>query len=78
MLLALQLIKMPFSQPENGIFCFENAVHLTSMCIMRFLSALDANDDAEVRQGGGEGQGEVKKVHHLWCGLKSEISEFSP
>lgn len=27
---------------------------------MRLQSALDANDDAEVRQGGGEGQGKVR------------------
>lgn len=37
-----------------------NAVHLTSIRIMRLLSALDANDEAEARQGGGEGQGEVR------------------
>ena len=35
MLLALQLIKMPFSRPENGIFFLRKAVHLTSICIIR-------------------------------------------
>ncbi len=33
-----------------------NAVHLTSIRIMRLLSVMDANDDDEVRGGGGEGQ----------------------
>lgn len=44
MLLVLQLLKMAFSRPENVIFQLENAVHLTSIRIMRHESVLSVNE----------------------------------